>query len=98
MNGRTLTLGIVAGLAVAGLARSRGSRSVPLVVPVDLETLKAIYLSWRDGSGGFEKDACVFRVNGAPCCPSGKCLWRSATTVHGMIYWGATEGRKSLES
>ena len=72
MNGRDLTLGLVAGLAVAGLARSRGSRSVPLVAPVDLETLKAIYLSWRDGSGGFEKDACVFRVNGGPVLPFGQ--------------------------
>jgi len=83
VNGRDLTLGIVAGLAVAGLARSaHGSRSVPLVVPVDLETLKAIYLSWRDGSGGFEKDACVFRVAGRPVLPFG--YMAQAVEDHGM--------------
>lgn len=68
MNGRDLVLGAVAGIAGVAMARRvAGSRSaVPLVVPVSLAALEKIYLSWRDGSGGFEDDACVFRVAGVP--------------------------------
>jgi len=70
-----LALGSVAALAAAGVAsRRRGSRSTetPLVVPVSLAALEKIYLSWRDGSGAYEDDACVFRVAGVSILPFGE--------------------------
>ena len=97
MSGGKLALGVVAALAAAGVAasRRRGSRSpadasAPLVVPVSLAVLEKIYLSWRDGSGGFEKDACVFRVAGVPVLRFGymaqaledHCMWCESMNLH----------------